>query len=64
MNAARDLTFTPSLARPGVTWTTNGTTDPFVLESAQLVQWDAGRQAFEDHGPVVTTFEGKTAPTG
>jgi ABC-type branched-subunit amino acid transport system substrate-binding protein len=60
MNAARDLTFTPSLARPGVTWTTLGTGDPFVLESAQLVRWDAVREAFVDQGPVVTAFEGKT----
>ena len=60
INAARDLSFTPSLARPGVTYTTNGTADPFALESAQLVRWDAARRAFVDRGAVVTDFEGRS----
>jgi ABC-type branched-subunit amino acid transport system substrate-binding protein len=60
INAARDLSFSPSLARPGITFTTNGVADPYALESLQLVSWDAVRSRFVDQGPVVSDFEGKT----
>jgi hypothetical protein len=60
INAARDLSFTPSLARKGITLTTNGATDPYPLESLQLVRWDAARHAYVELGPVVTELEGKT----
>ena len=60
INAARDLTFTPSLARAGVTFSTNGVADPFVLESMQLLRFDATRGGYSEVGPLVTDFEGKT----
>jgi branched-chain amino acid transport system substrate-binding protein len=60
INAARDLTFTPSLARAGVSFVTIGAADPFVLESLQLVRFDASRGGYSEVGPLVTEFEGKS----
>ncbi|MCU1365822.1 MAG: transporter substrate-binding protein, partial [Ilumatobacteraceae bacterium] len=57
MDAARNLSFTPSLARPGVHYTTNGTDDAFPAESLQVIQYHAADQTFADVGPLVAQFE-------
>ena len=57
MTAARHLSYTPSLGRPGVKFTTNGSLDPNVAESLQIVRFDAATQAFTDVGPLITQFE-------
>ena len=60
LNAARTLEYTPSLAREGVTFTLNGADDPYMVESLQVVQYDADTTSYEEIGDVVTEFEGQT----
>ena len=57
MNAARQFTYTPSLARPDVVFKLDGETDVFLAESLQIVQWDFDTQTFTDVGPLITEFE-------
>lgn len=57
VEAARSLDLTPTLGRPGVVLRTGGARDPFPVESAQVVQWNAERRTFADIGPVVIRFE-------
>jgi branched-chain amino acid transport system substrate-binding protein len=57
IDAARNLDFTPSLARPGVALASHGTIDPFLAESLQVLQYRADTASFVDVGPVVTQFE-------
>ncbi len=57
MNAARDLSYTPSLARPGVVFSLEGETDVYLAESLQIVQWDFDTQTFTDVGSLITEFE-------
>jgi len=60
IDAARNFSFQPTLARQGITFKTNGTTDPYVNEVSQIVQYDAATKTYTDQGPLVTKFEGKT----
>jgi branched-chain amino acid transport system substrate-binding protein len=60
LNAARTLEYTPQLARDGVTFTLNGADDPYMVESLQVVQYDAETTSYEEIGEVVTEFEGQT----
>ncbi|MCU1394620.1 MAG: branched-chain amino acid transporter substrate-binding protein [Ilumatobacteraceae bacterium] len=57
MDAARHLSYTPSLARPGVHYVTNGTEDPFPAESLQVIQFHVADHAFTDVGPLIAQFE-------
>jgi branched-chain amino acid transport system substrate-binding protein len=57
IDAARNLSYVPSLARPGVEYTTNGLVDPFPVESLQIVRYDAANQRFDDVGPLIAQFE-------
>ncbi|MEO7399075.1 MAG: ABC transporter substrate-binding protein [Ilumatobacteraceae bacterium] len=57
INAARNLAYTPSLARPGVEYVTNGVDDAYPVESLQVVRWDATKQMFGDVGALVAQFE-------
>jgi branched-chain amino acid transport system substrate-binding protein len=60
LNAARTLEYTPSLAREGVTFTLNGAEDPYMVESLQVVQYDADTSTYTEVGELVTDFEGQT----
>ena len=60
LNAARTLEYTPSLAREGVSFTLNGADDPYMVESLQVVQYDADTTSYEEVGEVVAEFEGQT----
>jgi ABC-type branched-subunit amino acid transport system substrate-binding protein len=60
MNAARNMTFHPTLARDGITFKTSGTTDPYINEVCQVVQYNASTKTYTDIGSLVTQFEGKT----
>ena len=57
LESARSLALTPTLGRRGVVLRTDGERDPFPAESAQVVQWNADRRAFDDVGELVTRFE-------
>jgi hypothetical protein len=57
IDAARNLAYTPSLARPGVEFTTNGLSDAYPGESLQIVRYDAASQAFVDVGRLIAQFE-------
>jgi branched-chain amino acid transport system substrate-binding protein len=57
IDAARTISFAPSLARPGIMFRTSGTADPFPLQSLQIVRWSAAAAGYADVGPVVTAFE-------
>lgn len=57
INAARNFTFTPSLARPGVVDKMNGEEDPFLSQSLIVLQYDADTATFSDVGELITQFE-------
>ena len=57
IDAARHLNDTPSLARPGVHFATDGANDAFPAESLQVVRFDATGLTFTDVGPLVAQFE-------
>ena len=57
INAARRFEYTPSLARPGVRYRTEGTNDPFPAESLQIVRYDAATESFVDVGTLIAQFE-------
>jgi ABC-type branched-subunit amino acid transport system substrate-binding protein len=59
INAARNFTYTPMLAREGVVDTMNGEADPFLAESLQVLQYAAGPATFTDIGSLITEFETK-----
>jgi branched-chain amino acid transport system substrate-binding protein len=57
IEAARNLNYTPSLARPGVQFTTDGVADAYPAESLQVVRFNASDLTFTDVGPLVAQFE-------
>lgn len=60
MNAARNFTFTPSLALPGVVLKMDGEKDPFLAESLIVRQYAVaadGSGTFTDIGKLITKFE-------
>jgi branched-chain amino acid transport system substrate-binding protein len=61
INAARNLSFHPSLVREGITFKSTGELDPYVNEVQQVVQYNAATKTYADIGGLITKFEGKTA---
>ena len=57
IEAARSLTYTPSLARPGVEYKMNGEKDAFAFQTLQVLQWNGATQTFTDIGEPITQFE-------
>jgi branched-chain amino acid transport system substrate-binding protein len=57
INAARNFEFTPSMGRDGIVYKMNGEEDAFLVESAQIVQYDAANAIFNDIGELITEFE-------
>ena len=57
INAARNFTYTPGFARPGVVFKSIGEEDPFLAQSLQVVEYDADTATFTAIGDVITTFE-------
>jgi ABC-type branched-subunit amino acid transport system substrate-binding protein len=57
INAARNFEYTPMLAREGVKDKSMGEEDPFLSESLQVLQYDAGTATFSDIGTLITEFE-------
>lgn len=57
INAARNFTYTPTLARAGVVDKSMGEEDPFLSESLQVLTYAAGTATFTDVGELITEFE-------
>ena len=57
INAARNLDFTPTMIREGITFKTDGEEDGYLVESSQIVQYDAATKFFNDVGELITEFE-------
>jgi branched-chain amino acid transport system substrate-binding protein len=57
IEAARNLTYTPSLGRPKVQYKMNGSTDPFAFQTLQVLQWSVASQTFTEIGDPITQFE-------
>lgn len=57
IEAARSLSFIPTLAREGVEYTTNGVDDAFPVESLQVLRYDSSSKSFTDVGDLVAQFE-------
>ena len=57
MNAARNYSLVPSLAREGVVLTMNGDVDAFQAESLQVVQYEFATGTFSDIGELITDYE-------
>jgi branched-chain amino acid transport system substrate-binding protein len=58
IEAARNLTFTPSLARGFVEYKMNGADDPNAFETLQVLQWSDASQTFTEIGDSINDFEG------
>jgi len=57
INTARNLDFTPSLIRKGINFKTDGEDDGYLVESAQIVQYDSASKFLNDVGDLITKFE-------
>lgn len=57
LDAARHLDSAAPLGRPGVVLRTDGSADPDVIQSGQVVRWNATAGRFDAVGPVVTDRE-------
>jgi branched-chain amino acid transport system substrate-binding protein len=57
IEAARNLTFVPSLAREGVQYKMDGETDAFAFQSLQVLQWSVASQTFTEIGAPILEFE-------
>jgi ABC-type branched-subunit amino acid transport system substrate-binding protein len=57
MEAARNLTFAPSLGREGVQYKMDGEKDAFAYETLQVLQWSVASQTFTEIGPPITQYE-------
>ncbi len=57
INAARDFTYTPMLARDGIVDKSMGEEDPFLSQSLQVLQYNATTATFTDVGSLITEFE-------
>jgi ABC-type branched-subunit amino acid transport system substrate-binding protein len=57
MNAARNFEGVGMLTRPGVTMKMSGTSDQYISQSMQIVQYDADTQLFTDIGDLITEYE-------
>ncbi|HEY4610650.1 MAG TPA: ABC transporter substrate-binding protein, partial [Ilumatobacteraceae bacterium] len=57
IEAARTLTFTPSMARPTVQYKMNGDADAFAFQTLQVLQWSAAAQTFAEIGDPISQFE-------
>jgi ABC-type branched-subunit amino acid transport system substrate-binding protein len=57
INAARNFEYQPAMVRDGITYKTSGEEDGFLLESAQIAQYDADTKTFTDVGELITEFE-------
>ena len=45
------------MGRDGITYRMNGEEDAFLVESTQIVQYDAAAKIFNDIGELITEFE-------
>lgn len=57
INAARNFTYTPSLARDGVQAKSIGEEDAFLFESLTVLQYNATTATFTDVGTLIADFE-------
>jgi len=57
MEAARNMTFTPSMARPSVQYKMSGTEDAYAFQTLQVLQWSVATQTFTEIGDPITDFE-------
>ncbi len=57
IEAARNLTFTPSLVRDGVQYKMNGDADAYAFQTLQVLQWSVATQTFTEIGDPITEFE-------
>jgi hypothetical protein len=57
INAARNFDYRPGIVRDGISYKTSGEEDSFLLESAQIAQYDADTKTFTDVGELITEFE-------
>jgi hypothetical protein len=57
IEAARNLTYTPSLARPSVQYKMNGADDAYAFQTLQVLQWSATAATFTEIGDPITEFE-------
>jgi len=57
INAARNFEYTPTMIREGITFKTDGEEDGYLVESTQIVQYDASTKFFTDVGELITKFE-------
>ena len=57
IEAARSLTFTPSLVREGVEYKMNGEADGYAFQSLQVLQWNEAAGTFTEIGDLNTSYE-------
>jgi branched-chain amino acid transport system substrate-binding protein len=57
INTARNFDYQASLVREGIPFKTSGEEDGYMVESAQIVQYDSETMFLNDVGDLITEFE-------
>lgn len=57
IEAARNMTYSPTLARPTIHYKMSGVDDVYAFQSLQVLQWSTDSQTFVEVGEPVTSFE-------
>ncbi|CAB4885088.1 unannotated protein [freshwater metagenome] len=57
IEAARNMTYTPTMARPGVEYKMDGEKDPYSFQSLTILQWNHASATFTEIGDTITSFE-------
>ena len=57
IEAARNLTFAPSIGRPGVQYKTNGEADGYPFQTLQVIQWHEATGSFTNVGDTDSSSE-------
>ena len=57
INAARNFDYSAAMIREGIPFKTDGEEDGYLVESAQIVQYDAATKFLNDVGELITSFE-------
>ncbi|HSB85102.1 MAG TPA: ABC transporter substrate-binding protein [Ilumatobacteraceae bacterium] len=57
IEAARNMTYTPTLARPAIQYEMNGVDDAYAFQTLQVLQWNVESQTFTEIGEPISDFE-------
>jgi ABC-type branched-subunit amino acid transport system substrate-binding protein len=57
IEAARNMTYTPAMGRPGMVYKMNGEKDGYPFQTLTILQWNHASATFTEIGDAITSFE-------